>query len=605
MSIEAAIVAWVNTFDSVIRKATSIKDLADSVIFFEIVLEIDPQYFKTRPVDASKENWIFKFNNLKRLHKNVISYYEEVLHHTLPKALDVNLTSIARDQDVDELVKLAQLVLAMVVQSESNQMYIAKMQKLDEVSQQHLMLLIQQVMDILGGAESEKYEVKNDLQQRPSHFFALTRTTEAPAATSTQQSEDALKQLRTQFADLQAKYDDKVAENNDLESRLHDMEESVKKFREAGQSDFLLRTDIENLRSELEQAEAKRRDDEAVADQLRDTVKDLSRQLEEAHRKASALSKLKDQADEHRHTVEKLQKSEALLAQYKKRLEGSGDLQKQLKTLEEEKQLATTKNAQIQEEYRKLSSSKGAMESYKEQMAVLERKASEATSEKIKAEQALKDAVLKIDRLEASRTAEMEHIQSLEDSLYNIQLDGGVGGMNGLKGDDDSLRQRISMLEAETEKIASYKAEIDSLNAKLASLAGAEDSAKIAEQNALLHKALKKAKDHILSQEKQIKDLKSTSTSSSQSQSNYAEALTSYEAMLHDKDNELERIQNEYNELLHASKREQKLILSAWYDLGMQLQRKNMEKGQGGVPNPTSWLAQQRKSLDASIKKGL
>ena len=44
-------------------------------------------------------------------------------------------------------------------------------------------------------------------------------------------------------------------------------------------------------------------------------------------------SKYKDQGDEYRHTVEKLQKTEAMLDKYKKRLEDGTSLQKQIKVL--------------------------------------------------------------------------------------------------------------------------------------------------------------------------------------------------------------------------------------------------------------------------------
>ena len=53
--------------------------------------------------------------------------------------------------------------------------------------------------------------------------------------------------------------------------------------------------------------------------------------MDETTKKAEEASRLKDQLDEFRHTADKLQKSEAMIDKYKKKLEEVGDLRKQMK----------------------------------------------------------------------------------------------------------------------------------------------------------------------------------------------------------------------------------------------------------------------------------
>ncbi|KAJ3088324.1 hypothetical protein HK100_008075, partial [Physocladia obscura] len=122
----------------------------------------------------------------------------------------------------------------------------------------------------------------------------------------------------------------------------------------------------------------------------------------------------------------------------------------------------------------------------------------------------------------------------------------------------------------------------------------------LTEQNTKVLKALKEAKKHILTQDKQIKDLKAVAP-----KDNFMEAIQSYEAQLAEKTAEVERAKKELHDTRRAAKREQALMLSAWYSLGISQQRQSggqqQQLGVNGKPDvtPLSWLAQQRK--DATI----
>jgi protein HOOK3 len=92
---------------------------------------------------------VLKFNNLKKIYKVLTRYYEEVLGFPAgfpAGALAVpNLNAIARDNDLAELVRLLQLVIALAVQCPRNQVYIEKIQSLSQESQHALMLAIEEV----------------------------------------------------------------------------------------------------------------------------------------------------------------------------------------------------------------------------------------------------------------------------------------------------------------------------------------------------------------------------------------------------------------------------------------------------------------------------
>ncbi|KAJ1562487.1 Protein Hook 1 [Nowakowskiella sp. JEL0078] len=102
---------------------------------------------------------------------------------------------------------------------------------------------------------------------------------------------------------------------------------------------------------------------------------------------------------------------------------------------------------------------------------------------------------------------------------------------------------------------------------------------RLTEQNAELHKSMKSAKEHILWQDKFIKEQKDSSTKSD----NFAEAIAMYTAQVKEKTVENERLKRELNDVRVAAKREQKLILSAWNNFGMKTQTTSPPKPRGNV----------------------
>jgi hypothetical protein len=154
----------------------------------------DPVYFSPLSSSSSNpkalsENWVLRFNNLKRLYKLLIRYFEcvsplisplfrlvdplfptnrDVLHSSTAALHTPNLQLVAKGDDGsdDEVCKLAGLVLALVVQvrrssssplsplvwpfhsfcqSEFKQQHVLRIQGLEEWVQRELMYSIEQV----------------------------------------------------------------------------------------------------------------------------------------------------------------------------------------------------------------------------------------------------------------------------------------------------------------------------------------------------------------------------------------------------------------------------------------------------------------------------
>jgi len=105
----------------------------------------DPKWFKAIKSADMGDNWVHKYNNLKKLHKLVTRYLEEKLSQNLMRLEPPNLNAIAKDGDPLEVIKLCELVMVVAVQCDKNQPYIQKIQSLPETSQHALMVSLEQV----------------------------------------------------------------------------------------------------------------------------------------------------------------------------------------------------------------------------------------------------------------------------------------------------------------------------------------------------------------------------------------------------------------------------------------------------------------------------
>ncbi|KAJ3103928.1 hypothetical protein HDU97_009740 [Phlyctochytrium planicorne] len=506
-AFEIGIVKWINTFPSLSRKCGSLEDCSDGGIFYEILTDIDPQWFKFgRSIDTG-DNWVLKFNNLKKLYKLLTSFYEEVLGQNT-SFLDVpNLTAIAKDASKPELFKLSQLIIALAVQCENNQKYILKIQSLDETSQHALMLAIEQIM---GRLSSTSKPSPNPLS--PGPLSPLN-----DAAKDTLEAEN--RSLRDELRQLRLKFDDLVNEKSDLQNGMQDMEQSLSNLSGMGKVDFMLKSEIENLKGELERSETRRLETETLSDKQAQIIKDLSKKNEEAAKKVEEAQRLKDQLDELRHVADKLQKAEAMIEKYKKKMEETADFRRQIKVFESQNQQLTERNSHLEEEYKKISATKPLMETYKQQITAMEGKNSLLHVENSKLEFELKEMKSKVERLEVHRRNDQDLIQSLEEQVRDLEVPHDtVGGGIPLSAEGidsfNSYRLRIKELEQQLEK---YKnAEMEDSVKQLQSLESSlQEATKLKEK---FEKDYMAAIQRTLALENEMKQLRSISASDGQAE---------------------------------------------------------------------------------------
>jgi len=87
-------------------------------------------------------NWVVKSRRLQKLYKLLLRHYEEKLGHSTKGLDQLDLNAIAKKDDIASTITLCSLIVTWAVCHENKAIYIEKIQKLSQSSQEGLMVLI-------------------------------------------------------------------------------------------------------------------------------------------------------------------------------------------------------------------------------------------------------------------------------------------------------------------------------------------------------------------------------------------------------------------------------------------------------------------------------
>ncbi|KAG2229530.1 hypothetical protein INT48_006921 [Thamnidium elegans] len=396
----AAFITWINTFGAVTHKVDYIHELADGITLFEVLADIDSRYFKLiRSADVG----------------NMLSL-------DFSKLPVVDLAAIAKDSDVQNILLLCKLILYIAVFCPDNERYIQAIQtQLLPQQQEYIMISIDQVIKRIST------ESQTETDNNPSSSYVDDGTYRSQSELSrvskeNEELEKQNKQLIEKHSSLLTRYDKLESDKQDLQERLKDMDTAVAQAHENGKTEFVVRTELGFVKRDLQKSEDIRQEQEGRLEDQAGQIKQLTHRNESLLRYEEEAIRLKDQIDEYRHTAEKLQKAENVIEKYKKKLEESANLRKEVKDLETANHELINRNQDIEDQYRNVLAFKTLMDSYKDQVATLETKNNELMREKNKLDYELNQYTKKMEVLEADRARDSERIQSLEDHLQEAQL---------------------------------------------------------------------------------------------------------------------------------------------------------------------------------------
>jgi protein HOOK3 len=273
--IAGAFVDWANTFTSV----NTFSDLSDCNVLIDIVFSIDPKWFKqlSRSEGSEDNNWVIKFNKLKKLHLLLTRYYEELGLSTIKNIEIPNFNAIAKDNDLVETMKLCSLIVTLAVTYADKAEQITKIQSLSPKSQQGLMLTIEGVMKRLGEPivegppKKSSFDIDDELKRATLDLVRIKAEKEA-LEKAYKASLDARENLTNQRDDLRA-------EVEDLSQKLKDMETALDQSTQTGKADFVLKSEIDRLQNELKRYDKQREEATKKLAEKESKISELTRRV--------------------------------------------------------------------------------------------------------------------------------------------------------------------------------------------------------------------------------------------------------------------------------------------------------------------------------------
>lgn len=590
-SLAASLLAWVKSFDDG-RQVTSLGELNDAQALWSILQNVDPEYFASslpEPDIGPTSEWTRKWQNLKFLEKQLALYYRDVCNvQDVPGAnFAPDLKAIAADSTAIELEKLIMSIIRAAMLSPESNERMAK--RLMALGNEHAMAIAYEIRSMQDGdlpdsetasrdesayqSEQELAEKlqANGLKQGDGYFGdpMLEKEEELLQAQATieklQASQAAaqrqLQELRQDKEQLQEAFDAYRSEINS-KGRKVTGDDALKKLQRQADSD---REYIDGLESQLESSKnavdayerqiQRFKEESEAAQKLRDDIQMLRTENEDLNQKVKANENLKKK-------IQALQEQEKINVSLREELKQSSE---RLEELDRLKQVQSSLEKEIIEK-------KGLIRNQEYQI-------NELTTTRKHAEY---DARVLSQKLEAARERQEQDHEAIEELRNKLQdRDGGV--------DVD--------LEPAVENVAKPEQKNDSAPSSRKN----DETKHMAEKIALLEQQLV-ASDARL---KQASERRAALEEREQNHQNFTQAHQKAQTQLEEQSETIAALRRELGILaqqpkeapppqdIAALQRENRLMVTAWYDLSSRLQNNGVSLNRR-KPEPKSWIGKQR-----------
>ncbi|KAF4321525.1 hypothetical protein BBO99_00001006 [Phytophthora kernoviae] len=558
-------------------QVTSMADLCDGVFLSKIMHHIDSDYVNLEQINEQPGgNWALKSNNLKTLLRAVELFYTDELGQICHVDELVDPLLIAKESDVHEVAKLSELLLGCAVQCPNKSEYIHSIMQMGSSEQASLMHAIENLMRRFqptspsGASTTSRH---NSMSHGASFDEVSASTPSMPSAATlaTGSSAEALAaQLAQAFergSSMELRYLDLDNEKRELTERF---ERALAEHRELTDRYAALEIERDQLRSERQHTLT--RDNKKIQQIVENEIHALQMQLEEKDLELNRVrresgerlmvleNEVRRQADEldiSRSKLGTLNKLEASVAKYKKKLEDMSSLRNQVRELEAYNAQYLDKMVDMESTIKTMPALKEIVEKYKNQVVELETANIEASS---------------------SLGVKDQKIRRLQE-----ELDSALGGKEFLESQVEELRTQVASMqyhEANDDGMAAVTELTKRLKEKESVIN------ELSEQRAKLENYTKKTLHAV--------------------QTKYMVAVSSHRNQINEKQERVDFLEKKMKEIRASYSREQALMMSSFYEIGTEMQRRTMMP-QGpapGAPGAGSWLANKRTEERAKRRQG-
>ncbi|KAL1967260.1 hypothetical protein VTN77DRAFT_3306 [Rasamsonia byssochlamydoides] len=463
-TVAKVLLEWINSF-SLGKTIRNTDELTDGIILWEILQDIDPQHFLDElPERNPSDHWVTKWQNLKHLHKLLISYIRKQNDDELPPGLDASpdLKAIAEANSLKETNKLLKLLLIAAISSPNAETYVTTLQSLSTPTQEGLKDIIQEAQnaqtDEFPAEEEDKDGIsKRDLTVDPELQFeervGKVLAENDRLASEKKELEKALEDLHNRLARLQ--------ENNDtLQSRLASTEDRLVTLK-SGKGDVGFSTKA--LEAKTRQQEELIASQEAKLAAAQDEIDSLRMSLESMRVKNQRFQKLQDDYDELKNERDQLSRKANAAEKYRQKLQAIQDFEKENQALKNQVKDLQQQLKEADQNQKRASERDVELEEYRRVLPRIEQDRHEIQNLKKQLEfnnhaltERLQSAEEQRERDEALISELRERIRELEGSPGSPSITPGTATprlQGTLQKDFEEIGARESQLKAENEEL--------------------------------------------------------------------------------------------------------------------------------------------------------
>uniref|UniRef100_A0A8C8F5I3 Calponin-homology (CH) domain-containing protein n=1 Tax=Oncorhynchus tshawytscha TaxID=74940 RepID=A0A8C8F5I3_ONCTS len=653
---------WLQTFQ--VPSCTSKQDLTSGVAIAHVLHRIDPSWFNeawlSRIKEESEANWRLKVSNLKKILQSMLEYYHDVLGHQVADEHLPDINLIGEFGDVTELGKLVQLVLGCAVSCEKKQGELAGLEEAMLGNRKSPMEKMKYYF------LSEEVEAKEDLGQRCrdlEHQVAVLEEKSSlqvetqslrerlslsnPQDASTTITGKKLLLLQSQMEQLQEENyrlensrDDMRVRGEILERDVLDLTHRNDELTSLAQEAQTLKDEMDILRhssdrvSRLEAlVETYKRKLEDLGD-LRRQVRLLEErntvymqrtcELEEELRRANSVRTQLDTYKRQVHELHTKHSSEALKAEkwqfeYKNLQDKYDALLKEKERLISERDTLRETNDELrcaQVQQKGLSKPVGNLASemmpteFKETVVRLQSEnkmlcvQEESYRQRlVEVQGQLEESQRSQNTLETQNRLNQQQISELRSQVEDLQK---ALQEQGSKAEDSSLLKK--KLEEHLEKLHEAHSDLQKKREVIDDLEPKADGNMAKKIDELQEILKKKDEDMKLMEERYKRYVEKARTviktlDPKQPPLTVSPDVQALKNQLTERDRKIQHLEHDYEKSRSRHDQEEKLIISAWYNMGMALHQKVVGERSGPSNQAQSFLAQQRQSTHA--RRGL
>ena len=533
------------------------------------------------------DNWVLKSSNIRKLIRNLEHYYHDDLHKDADFQ-SIQQNKIAKEADPAQVASLIELVAAAAVTCPEKAQHVGRIMQMTADSQVAMKFILQQSLSRLTD-----YDDDDDESPEENELVFGGSGADLMADDSTDHDDDPQRSL------FGANHNN----NNDheIQEQLQQAQNQIAALKSQAtisQEDHeRAQTKLRALVEDLQDRLVKRQDDLI---QVEEDLQTAQSQLDDCKSKLSTVTaeknQLLDDLDVANARAQQLYKAEATVVAYKKKLDSVGVMNQQMTELEDQASSYLRQIMELENEVKRSTALQKRVQELQDEVAALTAEKDQTASSQRTSATAVADLQRQLVAAESAKKMFQEELRELR-----AQQDSSVVDVESTAATvhDDTITTATSMSKEQREKTMRLEIENKQLQEQVEQLratptvtaaaaattvAASADNDSAAGEIARLTAALEaKTKENSKISSDKDKLEAYTKRTLAKFQDKYLVALQECKAKLKEKQDKIEILEQRSVSERTAQKREERLLSSTIYELGLAIMQNRLKSGGAAV----------------------